>query len=84
MQIYVSQTVKKNSSTERVTGPPPKGLDNYILAHTLCKKGVLFEGGKKSDIFGKTGPTRCTICFQFITVNSLYMFPALTGGSQPT
>jgi hypothetical protein len=24
-----------------------------------------------------TGPTRCTICFQFITINSLYMFWAL-------
>jgi hypothetical protein len=24
-----------------------------------------------------TGPTRCTICFQFITINSFYMFRAL-------
>jgi hypothetical protein len=24
------------------------------------------------------GPTRCTICFQFITINSLYMFRAFT------
>jgi hypothetical protein len=24
-----------------------------------------------------TGPIRSTICFQFITINSLYMFPAL-------
>jgi hypothetical protein len=24
-----------------------------------------------------TGPTICTVCFQFITINSLYMFQAL-------
>jgi hypothetical protein len=28
-----------------------------------------------------TGPTGCTICFQFITINSLYMFRALVCSS---
>jgi hypothetical protein len=29
------------------------------------------------DSFSIIGPTRCTICFQFITINSLHMFQAL-------
>jgi hypothetical protein len=28
------------------------------------------------------GPTKCTVCFQFIAINSLYMFPALLAHHQ--
>jgi hypothetical protein len=31
----------------------------------------------KFNEFSTTGPTRCTVCCQFITVNSLYVFRAL-------
>jgi hypothetical protein len=53
MHIYVSQTVKKNSSVERVTGLSPKGLDIYIFAHSLRKKEVLFEEEKKKEKIGR-------------------------------
>jgi hypothetical protein len=36
---------------------------------------------QQNILVSTTGPTRCTICFQFITINSLYMFRALISSS---
>jgi hypothetical protein len=41
-----------------------------------------------SSYISVTGPTRCTVCFQFIMINGLYMFRALifssSGGTEYT
>jgi hypothetical protein len=51
-------------------------VDVFLSTCYCC--AVMWFIYKFLDIdFSTTGPTRCTVCFQFILINSLYMFRAL-------
>jgi hypothetical protein len=51
------------------------------LPSCIRRSGIMFTEDHKIILsyyfISIRGPTRCTICFQFITINILYMFRAL-------
>jgi hypothetical protein len=49
-------------------------LHNYLIKLYIT---IVFRLTYSKKFFSIIEPTRYTICFHFITINSLYMFPAL-------